>query len=117
MAFEVEFYQLESGEKPVATFIKSLPVKMQVKAIDALTILEDEGPNLREPYSKAIGGGLFELRIKFASDIARVFYFFVVGNKVIVTNGYMKKQQKADKRELERAYRYKADYKGRRRDE
>ena len=72
MAFEVEFYRLDDGEKPVATFIKSLPVKLQNKTMDALRILEDEGTNLRTLF-KAMGNGLFELRIKFASDIARVF--------------------------------------------
>lgn len=116
MALEVEFFQLKNGEKPVATFIRSLSPKLQVKAMDALRILEDEGTNLREPYSKHMGNGLFELRIKFASDIARVFYFFVVGSKIIVTNGYTKKQQKADPRELERAYHYKAEYERRRDD-
>lgn len=115
MAFEVIFYDTESGSKPVSDFIRELPAKFQVKALDALRILEDEGPSLREPYSKAMGNGLFELRIKFASDIARVFYFFMVGQKIIVTNGYIKKRQKTDRNELERAYRYKAEYEGRRR--
>lgn len=110
MAFEVVFFEDESGNKPVADFIRTLPAKLQVKAVDALRILENEGPALREPYSKALGNGLFELRIRFATDIARVFYFFVVGQTIIVTNGYVKKRQKVDQGELARAYRYKAEY-------
>ncbi|MDR0840323.1 MAG: type II toxin-antitoxin system RelE/ParE family toxin [Christensenellaceae bacterium] len=110
MKFEVEFYTLENGKQPAADFIRSLHSKMQVKAMDALRILEDEGTRLREPYSKHAGEGLFELRIKFSSDIARVFYFFIIGGKIVVTNGYIKKQQRADTKELERAYKYKADY-------
>ena len=32
------------------------------------------GPNLGEPHTKAFGGGLFELRLKGADGIARVFF-------------------------------------------
>ena len=115
MAYRVVFFETENGNKPVADFIRGLPAKLQVKALDALRILEEEGPALREPYSKALGDGMFELRIKFASDIARVFYFFMVEQRIVVTNGYVKKRQKADRSELARAYRYKAEYEGRQR--
>lgn len=44
------------------------------------------------------------------SDISRVMYFFVVGRKAILTNGFIKKTQKTPKEEIERAKRYRADY-------
>lgn len=55
-------------------------------------------------------GGVFELRIKFASDITRIFYFFFVGHKIVLTNGFVKKTQKTPAHEIERALQYKADY-------
>ena len=67
--FTIELYELPNGKKPVAEFIKSLDTKMRVKSIDSISILEEFGTKLREPYSKALGDGIFELRIKFASDI------------------------------------------------
>ena len=66
--------------------------------------------SLREPYSKAMGDGLFELRVKFASDITRIFYFFVVNNKIVLTNGFVKKTMRTPKAELDLARKYKADY-------
>lgn len=54
----------------------SLPVKLRVKAIDSLQILEEMGSKLRSPYSKYVENGILELRIKFSSDIVRIFYFF-----------------------------------------
>lgn len=48
-----------------------------------LSLLEEYGNRLREPYSKHVGDGLFELRVMFASDITRIFYFYVVDNKII----------------------------------
>lgn len=108
--FDVDFYQLPDGEKPVETFLDSLDKKMRAKALYDISILEEFGNTLREPHSKPIGDGLFELRIKFASDITRIFYFFVVNNKIILTNGFVKKTMKTPKSEIELARKYKADY-------
>lgn len=108
--FNIEFYQLPNGDKPVKEFLDGLDNKMRTKAVYGLSILEEFGNKLREPYSKPIGGGLFELRIKFAGDISRIFYFFVVDNKIILTNGFIKKTMKTPKAEIELARKYKADY-------
>ncbi len=108
--FSVDFYYTEDGKAPVEEFLDSLNVKMRNKALDSLSILEEFGNNLREPYSKSMGNGLFELRIKFSGDIARIFYFFLVGNRIILTNGFVKKGRKTPRNEIERAFTYKADY-------
>lgn len=108
--FEVNFYRLENGTAPVEIFLDSLNIKMRNKALDSLALLKLFGANLREPHSKYLGDGLFELRIKFASDISRIFYFFYTGQKIILTNGYIKKSKKAPKNELSLARKYKKDY-------
>ena len=115
--FEVEFYTLPDGRKPVKEFLDGLEPKMRAKALYGLSVLEEYGNALREPYSKPIGDGLFELRIKFASDITRIFYFFIVGNKIILTNGFVKKTAKTPPSEIKRAKDYKDDYERRHRDE
>ena len=63
--FDIEFYTLPDGRKPVEEFLDSLPIKMRIKAIDSLDLLEQYGNQLRMPYSKALNDGLFELRISF----------------------------------------------------
>ena len=73
-------------------------------------LLEMNGPLLREPYSKPLENGIFELRAKQGSDITRVLYFFIVGKKAVLTNGFIKKSQKTPKAEKELAKKYKADY-------
>jgi len=114
---DVAYYKLPNGDKPVKIFLDSLDTKMRVKALGSIDILAEFGNSLREPYSKAIGNGLFELRIKFASDITRIFYFFVVDNKIILTNGFVKKTQKTPSAEIALAKKYKADYEGRNKNE
>ena len=111
--FSVDFYRLPNGRAPVEDFLDGLNIKMRNKALDSLLLLEEFGNNLREPYSKSIGDGLFELRIKFSSDISRVFYFFFADNKVILTNGFIKKTRKTPKVEIDLAKKYKADYESR----
>jgi phage-related protein len=86
---------------------------MRVKALGSIDILAEFGNTLREPYSKAVGRGLFELRIKFAGDITRIFYFFFFFNKVILTNGFIKKTRKTPPGEIALAMKYKSDYEGR----
>ena len=108
--FNVEYYELPNGERPVETFLDSLDLKMRAKALGSIDILAEFGNKLREPYSKAIGKGLFELRIKFAGDITRIFYFFVVNNRIILTNGFFKKTKKTPMGEIALAQKYKTDY-------
>ena len=57
------------------------------------------GPLLREPYSKPLENGIFELRTKQGSGITRVLYFFIVGKKAALTNGFIKKSKKIPKAE------------------
>lgn len=83
---------------------------MRAKVLRTVSLLGDSGPTLREPYSKPLDDGIFEIRTKFGSDITRVLYFFVVGKKVILTNGFIKKLQKTLQAEIELAKKYRAEY-------
>ena len=89
--------------------LDSLEPKLLAKTLRTIDLLEMNGPLLREPYSKLVENGIFELRTKQGSDITRVLYFFVMGKKAILTNGFVKKFQKTPRAEIELAKKYKAD--------
>lgn len=108
--FEVIFYENENGEVPVEDFLLSLDKKMRAKLIGIIKILQEYGNKLREPYSKHLDDGIFEIRSKVGSDISRVLYFFYYDGKIILTNGFVKKTQKTPKSELEKAKSYRKDY-------
>ena len=110
MGFEIIFYMEENGESPIDDFLINLPVKMRAKAVGMISLLEEKGNLLREPYSKYLKDGIFELRCKQGSDITRVLYFFYYGNKIVLTNGFVKKTQKTPPSELRIAKRRRADY-------
>lgn len=108
--FTVEYYQTSDGKLPAETFILSQNLKMQAKIFRILELLELKGNELHEPYSKHLGDGIFEIRAKQGSNITRILYFFVIGHKIILTNGFTKKTIKTPKNELDLARKYRADY-------
>ena len=77
---------------------------------DLQSLFCNNGIELREPYSKSLGDSIFELRAKVGSDISRVLYFFFVGKKVILTNGFVKKTPKTPPVELDKAKKYRREY-------
>ena len=108
--YEIILYDTEDGRCPMQELLDSLEPKLLAKTLRTIDLLEMNGPLLREPYSKPLENGIFELRTKQGSDITRVLYFFIVGKKAVLTNGFIKKSQKTPKAEKELAKKYKADY-------
>ena len=96
--FEVIFYEKENGDCPVEEFIDSLDVKMRAKMVGLLELLEEKGNQLREPYSKLIDDGIFEIRCKVGNNITRVIYFFYYEGKIILTNGFVKSHKRLHQR-------------------
>lgn len=110
MHVEVDFYEKPDGTEPAAEWLDSLDKKMRAKMFREIDLLASNGPDLRMPHSRSLRDGIYELRARQGSDISRVLYFFYIGNKAILTNGFIKKTQATPKKELERAIRYRADY-------
>lgn len=115
--FELEFYAKENGKIPVQDFLYSLNPKLRAKAFHDIELLKNIGNELREPYVKSIKGknnkGLYELRIKFSSDIARIFYFTYYNNKFVLLHGFIKKTMRTPESEIKKARAYMEDYKRR----
>lgn len=61
------------------------------------------GPHLGEPHTKAFGDGLFELRLKGAEGIARVFFCTLIGRRIVMLHSFVKKTNKTPARELDTA--------------
>lgn len=108
--FIVEFYEDTKGNIPVEDFLLSQSPKMRAKILGLLEILQEKGTLLREPYSKHLQDGIFELRVKLGSDTTRILYFFYQNGRIILTNGFVKKTQKTPKKEISLAQKRKTDY-------
>ena len=95
---------------PAQEFLDSLEIKMQAKMVRTIAFLQENGSDLREPYSEYLQDGILELRAKVGSNISWVLYFFFDGKKAILTHGFIKKTQKTPRKEVDRALRYKEEY-------
>lgn len=108
--FNVEFYETSDGKVPVSDFLDSLDDKMNAKMVGLMTLLEEKGNSMREPYSAPLDDGIFELRCKMGSNITRALYFFYFGGTIVITNGFVKKARKTPRRELELAKTRRTDW-------
>ena len=101
--FRTIFYREEDGTKPLGNFIKSLRKELKAKVVADLHLLEEFGNLAREPLSKELEDGIFELRTQESGDIVRILYFFDKGRIILCTNGFVKKQQRTPRSEIELA--------------
>ena len=83
-----------------------LDPKMRAKVFGRLLLLEEYGERLPMPFARHLEDGIFELRTPQGSNITRLLYFFFVGNRAIVTNGFVKKTQRTPRKEIERAKKF-----------
>jgi phage-related protein len=85
--------------------VLALPPGFVARFIRYAERMEVFGPDLGMPHTRSMGGGLFELRIKAAEGIARVFYCTVVDRRIVVLHQFVKKSEKTSPKELEIARR------------
>lgn len=100
MSWRVTFYS--SG---IEKEILSLPAGFVARFLRYAERMEIYGPDLGMPHTRAMGKGLFELRLKAAEGIARVFYCTVVARRIVVLHQFIKKSEKTPRKELEIAER------------
>ena len=108
--FKLIAYEKKNGEVSVEEFLDSVNPKMRAKIFGLLGILQENGNMLREPYSKHLDDGIFELRAKVGTDISRVLYFFYYEGRIILTHGFIKKTRKTPSSEIEKAKQYRKDF-------
>lgn len=92
-------------------FLNKQNPKVIRKIIQTLRIVE-QLERIPSTYLKFIENtnGLFEIRVKFGSDIFRVFCFFDEGKLVVLLSGFQKKTQRTPRKEINRAERLMQEY-------
>ena len=54
----------------------------------------EHGPNVGLPYTCAMGEGLFEIRARGTEGIGRAFFCTLIGQRIVILHGFIKKSQK-----------------------
>jgi len=85
-------------EQPVSVFIRALENSMQAKTLRVLELLEEYGHQLGMPHSRALKGGLFELRIRGKQEVRLLYGYH--SKKAIIVHAFIKKTQQTPAKEL-----------------
>jgi phage-related protein len=107
----IEFYKDARGRSPVEDFLQELQPDMQHQVGRIFDLVQLFGDRLGMPHSRPLAGYRFnELRIRSRASIVRIFYFAAIGRRIVMLHGYVKKDQRIPRRELEIASRRRAEY-------
>lgn len=82
----------------------ALPASSRAKMTRLLKKLEANPRLLREPDTKPLGDGLFEIRT-MGTDIARGLWVYQAGERIFLLRIFIKKSQKIPSSEIELAFR------------
>ncbi|ELP3923319.1 type II toxin-antitoxin system RelE/ParE family toxin [Escherichia coli] len=79
--------------------LADLPADLRAKLVKQLKKLEASPQQLREPDTKPLGDGLFEIRAK-AGDIARGLWVYQHGKRIFLLRIFIKKTTKTPPEEI-----------------
>lgn len=94
-------YTITYYSESVQAQILDLPDTLAARYVVLTRRMIALGPNLGEPHTTAFGDGLFELRLKGAEGIARVFFCTLVGKRIVMLHSFIKKSDRTPIRERE----------------
>ena len=83
-------YQTPDGNEPVSAYVAGLTGHAATRAAALILLLQERGYELKLPHSRALGGGLFELRDTGTG--VRLFYMLLPGNTAVLLDGMTKKR-------------------------
>ena len=98
MAWRIHYHT-----EAVETVVRELPAGLLARYLRLTDMMLEFDANLGMPHTRAMSDGLFELRVKGKEGIARVFYCTLVGQRIIMLHGFIKKSQKTPPKELKLA--------------
>lgn len=100
MSYSIEFFNESVQEE-----IMAWPVGIRASFTRIAERMTEHGPNLGMPYTRAMGDGLFEIRAKGREGIGRALFCAVIGRRVVILHGFIKKTEQTPVRELDTARR------------
>lgn len=93
-------YSIDYFHARVKAEIENWPDGILADYARMVELLMEFGPNLRMPHSRAMGGGLFELRPRGREGTGRVFYCLVGRRRAVILHAFIKKTEDTPVQEL-----------------
>ncbi len=98
MSYSIEFFNAS-----VQADIEEWPPGINASFTRIAEMMVEHGPNLGMPYTKAFGEGLFEIRARGVEGIGRAFFCAILGRRIVILHGFIKKSQETPAHELKTA--------------
>jgi len=98
--YNLVLYTTERGDSPIDEFLDGLDKKSRAKVAAHLSLLEEQGPNLKRPYADVVRGKIRELRILHSSNQFRILYFFYVYDQIVLLHAFPKKSQQLKEKDI-----------------
>lgn len=110
MAYELVFYETESGRCPALEFLRSLPKAVRAEGGWLLERLQKYGNSLDRPVVGFLEDGINELRWQVDRNEYRLLFFFHGRQIIVVTHGFSKKTRAVPRKEIEMARKCRAEW-------
>ncbi len=95
MEWEIVYYSDDLQQA-----ILEFPAGLQARYIHLTDRMLNFGPDLGMPHTRAMGKGLFELRMKSKEGIGRVLFCTRPGRRIVMLHAFVKKSAKTPPKEL-----------------
>ena len=89
MTWEIKYH-----DEKLQTEVLALPVGILARYFHCTDRMLEFGADLGMPHTRAMRGGLLELRLKSREGIGRVFYCTLVGRKIVMLHQFVKRRTK-----------------------
>lgn len=99
----MSMWTLDYYNAKVAAQVEAWPAGIRASFLHIAETMMEHGPNIGMPHTRAMGGGLFEVRAKGREGIGRAFYCAVVGERIVILHAIIKKTEQTPARDLETA--------------
>ena len=97
-------WTVETLNQTVEAEVEALPEDMRARLARIAQLIEEQDlERVGEPHVKHIEDRLWEMRLKGRSGMARALYVTAVGRRVVIVRVFVKKTEKAPRREIELA--------------
>lgn len=94
-------WQFSYYSAKVAAQVEAWPDGIRASYLHIIEAMREHGPHLGLPHTRAMGGGLFEIRAKGREGIGRAFYCTVIGQRIVILHAFTKKAEQTPQRELD----------------
>lgn len=107
--YQIEWYYTEDNKSQALEYYKNLSAGDRRKVLRFFQMMVEIGHIHNQQQFRNEGDKIYA----FKPQPHRFLSFFFDGNKIIVTNAFIKKQQKLPSREKNKALKFKKDYESR----